>query len=1476
MRRARKQFLEASAKSKLAEERYRIISQLTSDYAYSLRRVAEGRYEMEWASQAFEQKCGYTVGEVNKLGWAALVHADDMRVYLERTERLNAGLADVGEFRIVTKSGQTLWVLDHAMPLLMDDGVSRIYAAAKDITDQKATRTALQASERKNAEIARLIPVAIYQTDADGHVIYVNERWCQFTGLPLERAYGLGWKDALHTDDVSRFDHWERSVRQGEVFTADMRFQKPDGKIVWAHTRAEPQLDCDGKPAGYIGVVTDISESKWAEDALRQSEYRLRKVLETLPIGVWLVDAAGKVVHGNEAGRNIWGNAEISGPEQLESFKGWWLNSGNQIASAEWATARAIRRGEISIDEEVEIEAFDGTRKIILNSAVPLYDDRQNIIGAIGLNQDISERKRAEEKLRTHAEILANVAEGVMVIDDAGYIFFANTAMERIYDCSPGELLGMNVWELKAAPEQEARAQTANIVTLLEEHGRWTGEFEARRKNGEVFTMAARISLLEIGGKPYMVSVDQDVTELKKAEEARLRLAAIVQSTDDAIIGKSMDGRVVSWNPAAEAMFGYTSDEMYGRPVSILFAPGNNDPVDEIVARLTQGHGVKNFETKRVRKDGSIIDVSLTLSPIKDAAGKIIGIAKIARDITGKKRAEENLRLWGRAIEASSNGIMIVDVSMAERAIVYANPAFQQITGYTPDEVIGRDPRFLQGAGNDHPEMNEIHSAVRDLREGRAVVRNYRKDGKPFWNELSMAPVREADGRVKYFIGILNDITQRKRHEAELEHQATHDSLTKLPNRTLLEDRLRQAIAHACRDQTFAAVLFIDLDRFKVVNDSVGHEAGDQLLCQVAERLRLIFRESDTVARPGGDEFVVVAERIENEQAAAVLAQRIMQSLAPPFLIAGQQFYASCSIGIGIFPKDGRAASELLKNSDAAMYRAKELGRNNFQFYTPTMNERARERLELDVALRDALDRAEFILHYQPQVDLSTGAVVGVEALIRWQHPTLGLVPPSRFVGLAEETGLIVPIGVWVLRTACAQAKAWQRAGFGDLRMTVNLSARQFAERDLVDVIATILEDTGLAPDLLELELTESLVMTEVEHAVTVLNNLRALGVQLSIDDFGTGYSSLSYLKRFPINALKIDQSFVHEISPNSNDAAISTAIISMAHSLGIRVIAEGVETEAQCEFLSRNMCDQFQGFLFSEPLPADEFTSLLSDARCLPEHLLRMQKPQRTLLLVDDEPNILSALKRLLRRDNYKILTAASGKDGLELLGQNKIDVIVSDQRMPGMTGVEFLRTVKTMHPETVRIVLSGFTELQSVTDAVNEGAIYKFLTKPWDDTQLRKHIEQAFQHKEMVDENQRLNQQVRTANQELAKANRQLEDVLMQKQQQITRDEITLDIVHETLQHVPQPVIGLDDDGMVVFINVAAQALFRDVGPMLGDEACRLMPEVMHAVQRVADGAKCSADLGGIRFEVNFRSMGNGTESRGKLITLTRWEAA
>jgi diguanylate cyclase (GGDEF)-like protein len=449
---------------------------------------------------------------------------------------------------------------------------------------------------------------------------------------------------------------------------------------------------------------------------------------------------------------------------------------------------------------------------------------------------------------------------------------------------------------------------------------------------------------------------------------------------------------------------------------------------------------------------------------------------------------------------------------------------------------------------------------------------------------------------------LVRSVDEHTRLEALLQHQASHDTLTGLPNRALLQDRLKQAIASATRSPSPIWIIFVDLDRFKLVNDSLGHKAGDAMLKQVATRLQSAVRESDTVARLGGDEFVLILpERVDGSGSlSAAVVQRILDALARPIIVEGHEFVTTCSMGIAVYPDDGADGETLMTRADIAMYSAKEAGRNNFRFYAPAMDERLLERLRLEGELRHALERNEFELHYQPQVDLRTGRIVGMESLLRWNHPELGMIPPGKFISLAEETGLIVPIGAWVIRTACAQTQAWQRAGLGRLRVAVNLSARQFAQKNLAGSIMNILDETGLAAEDLEIELTESLVMTDVERAIGVLRDLKEIGVQLSIDDFGTGYSSLSYLKRFPIHVLKIDQSFVRDIAAGADDAAIVALIISLAHSLKLNVIAEGVETPEQLAYLNQHDCDEMQGYLFSKPLPAAAFEKLLRNGNCL------------------------------------------------------------------------------------------------------------------------------------------------------------------------------------------------------------------------------------------------------------------------------------
>jgi diguanylate cyclase (GGDEF)-like protein/PAS domain S-box-containing protein len=576
-------------------------------------------------------------------------------------------------------------------------------------------------------------------------------------------------------------------------------------------------------------------------------------------------------------------------------------------------------------------------------------------------------------------------------------------------------------------------------------------------------------------------------------------------------------------------------------------------------------------------------------------AGRIEAL--VERRTADLEQALGQTNLYLRAIEASANAVILVDATRPGYPIDYVNPAFERMRGYSFNEAVGR--RLFDEAGRepDQAAVAELLQTMRERREGRASMRLRCKDGRELYAEVYVAPVWEGGSTPGHFVITQYDVSTAKRYEAELEVRARYDLLTGLANRALLQDRIEAAIALAGRD-TAVWVAALDLDHFKYVNDTLGHGAGDEMLKAVAARLLRVAGPADTVARTGGDEFVLVLPGRADESEAAATAKAVLEALAEPLSMHGQELVMTGSAGLAAWPADGNDAATLVQHAEVAMYRAKDLGRNAVQFYTPAMNARARERMALEGALRSALQHGEFELFYQPQVDLLSGSVVGLEALIRWRHPSLGLVRPDRFITLAEETGLIVPIGAWVLRTACRQSRDWEHAGFGPLRIAVNLSARQFAEPGLVRDVARVLEETGLAPTSLEIELTESLVMEDVEAAIRTMGELKLMGVKLSIDDFGTGYSSLSYLRRFPVDVLKIDRSFVRDITSSEDDAAMVAAIIELARGLRMRVIAEGVETEAQLDYLKRRGCDEVQGHVYARAASGADVEAMLRTGR--------------------------------------------------------------------------------------------------------------------------------------------------------------------------------------------------------------------------------------------------------------------------------------
>ena len=584
---------------------------------------------------------------------------------------------------------------------------------------------------------------------------------------------------------------------------------------------------------------------------------------------------------------------------------------------------------------------------------------------------------------------------------------------------------------------------------------------------------------------------------------------------------------------------------------------------------------------------------NLVQEMVTDVCFALTNFEKEAR----RRLAEEANRLSSSAVQASANGIMITALHAKGVALSYVNPAFERITGYAAADVLGRDPGFLMGADREQPGAHEISLAIRQRDEAQATLRNYRKDGSLFWNDLSIAPVPDEAGQVTHFVGIINDITDRKRYEEQLERQNNLDELTGLANRNRLKERTELAVALAHKQRGNVALLYLDLDNFKRINDSLGHASGDALLRAVAGRIAAQLRDCDTAARMGGDDFVIVLPDLADAQQAAMVAHRILQDIARPLQLQEHELTLSASIGLSLFPQDGANYDTLLRNADAAMYRAKESGRNTLSFYTADLNTQALQKLELEARLRRALERSELRLHYQPLMHLSTHAVNDVEALVRWQTQEGKLVSPADFIPLAEETGLIVPIGQWVLETACQQVRQWQAQGL-DLRAAVNLSARQFQDEGLVEAVQQALRQAGLEGRQLKLEITESVVMHNAEQATQTLAELKALGVGVAVDDFGTGYSSLAYLRRFPIDQLKIDRSFVQDVTVHPDSAAIVHSIIGLARNLRMQTVAEGVETPEQRAFLLAAGCDLLQGYLFSRPLPAQELYDKLMQHR--------------------------------------------------------------------------------------------------------------------------------------------------------------------------------------------------------------------------------------------------------------------------------------
>lgn len=811
------------------------------------------------------------------------------------------------------------------------------------------------------------------------------------------------------------------------------------------------------------------------------------------------------------------------------------------------------------------------------------------------IKTDIRRITESEERFRT----LVNTAESVILfLDPDGMILEFNKAAEKLFGKRREEVLGTSYVD-QFLPEEAKAAVITDLEKVLSGHPTKHFENDVIAADNSLHTFVWYVNRVpgESGLPLGIVAFGYDVTDMRKTEKS-LKRKEMQQELLLNSLPMAFYTSTSSTNNSIQTITGRIEDITGYSPSDFINDTGLFRSRIHPDDKGTLSEAIENLP---INKDASIdyrwqhangtyrwFHDQFVLSHEGNGTPIIIGNL---RDITDEKLADLQMEKLSSALEQSAD---IVVITNEDGIIEYTNPAFEEITGYTNREVIGKKTSIIKSGKHDNDFYKKLWDTILNGNVYQDVVINRKKNDEIYYEEKTITPLFDKSGNITHFISTGKDITERMQTQERLYHLAYHDILTELPNRALFMDRLTHALYRKRGSDEIMAILFIDVDRFKNINDTLGHDIGDKLLSLLATRIVECLRKGDTVARLSGDEFVVLLEEVGSHNYVSSICNKILENVLQAFDIDSHELFASVSMGISLYPDDGSDATSLMKNADIAMYRAKEKGRNNYQFYSADMSVEAVSRLNLETSLRHALDRNEFLLYYQPQISLITGSVVGIEALLRWQHPELGLVPPGQFIVLLEETGMISQVGEWVLKEAIQQLKLWQDAGINSISVSVNLSGRQFDEAVLPKKITRMLDSLHLEPNYLELEITESLLMRNTSQSLKMLQELSDVGVRLSIDDFGTGYSSLSYLKRFPINTLKIDRSFIRDVTSNPDDTAIVKAIIAMARSLRLDVIAEGVETQEQLMFLKDQNCSCVQGFLYSKPLPADEMKKFL------------------------------------------------------------------------------------------------------------------------------------------------------------------------------------------------------------------------------------------------------------------------------------------
>jgi diguanylate cyclase (GGDEF)-like protein/PAS domain S-box-containing protein len=1229
-------------------EKYRSLVESIRDVIYEL----DSQGVVLYISPGVRDLLGYDTTEIVGKSFIDLAHKDDLSNLTEWFSELRKGRELPSEYRIINKSGELRWARTKIRPIMEDGMFKGARGIIIDVTDQRRVEEALRESEKKYRLVVDNMADVIAIMDMNLRFTYVSPSVMRLRGYTVEEATAQTLEQVMTPESLQIiakvFEEEMKSEASamadpGRTRILELEEYRKDGSIVWIENHLSFMRDEAQKPVGIISLSHDITDRKRAEEALRMLAARNEAILSAVPDIIMEVDSYKRYTWVNQAGMWFFGE-DVVGREASYYFEGE-QETYNKVEPL-------FKGGEDIIYIESWQRRQDGEKRLLSWWCMALKNEQGLVIGALSTGRDITERKQAEAKLRQQTDAMDAAIDGMAILNAEGEYVYLNKAHAKIYGYENIlELIGKS-WRI-LYDSDVIQYFDQEIMPEFSRKGDWHGETIGTKKNGFKFPQELSLTAMANGG---LICIVRDITDRKQTEE-KLALNFEIQAAMNILLGLSLEGRPVKeflyralnlvlslkWlvieskgaifltDKAGETLHLQAQKSLskelcamcktvpYGHCLcgraaaarAVQFA----DHVDEHHDTRYEGMPPHGHYCVPILSGDHVLGVIVLY--VKEghirSPWEEVFLKAVANSLAGtieRRQAEKELReSEERFRRIFDEGPFGMGLESPDHTIIAANKVLCELLGYTEQELTGKSVADIT-CEEDRERSKELLGQLftNSIPLLRMEKRYIKKDGDILWANTTISAVHGQEGNVLYGLAIIEDLTESRKSADKIRLLAYYDSLTGLPNRTFHKELIKRSIEHAQRHKEIFALIYIGVDNFQRINDSLGYSIGDLLLKAVADRLTNSLRKSDNIARSdegetvsvvsrvGGDEFIVLAHDLRQAQDAAKTSRRLLEEISAPYDLNGREVFITVSIGISLYPDDGTDVDDLLKNAEKAMRHTKSEGKNNYHFYSSSMHSSVLGLLTLENDLHKALERNELVLYYQPKVDAATRMIKGMEALIRWIHPDKGLIPPMQFIPMAETSGLIIPIGEFVIRTVCRQIKTWQDAGYKQMAISLNVSGIQFDQQNLIEIVKDALQDTMIPSQCLELEITESVLMRNPEKAIRILTELEAMGIGILIDDFGTGYSSLSYLKRLPaLDFLKIDQSFIKGLASDPRDQAIVKATIAMAHSLNLKTIAEGVETQEQLSFLQEHGCDEIQGYFFSKPLPAEDIPVILA-----------------------------------------------------------------------------------------------------------------------------------------------------------------------------------------------------------------------------------------------------------------------------------------